>query len=162
MLMLTSSRQAIMLTTTDTTSLLLCTLAGEQYALQMDCVREVIRWRVPTCIPGTPPTLLGVIHHRGSVLPIVDVRLLLGRPTPAPSRATRLVIVEHADVSAALISDSVADIVTLEQIVAEPVTALPAKQAQFLHGIVFYADQPLLWLDLAAVFAAITAGRHGE
>lgn len=151
-----------MVTTTDTTSLLLCTLAGEQYALPMDSVREVIRWRVPTFIPGTPPTLLGVIHHRGSVLPIVDVRLLLGRPTPATTRATRLVIVEHADVQAAFISDGVADIVTIDHIAIEPVTALPARQAQFLNGIVFYADQPLLWLDLAAVFGALTAARHGE
>lgn len=151
-----------MLTSSDTTSLLLCSLAGEQYALPMNSVREVIRWRGPTRIPGTPPTLLGVIHHRGVVLPIVDVRLLLGRATPPTTRATRLVIVEHEGIQAGIISDGVADIVVIDTASVEPVTSLPAQQAQYLSGLVFHAEQPLLWLDLAAIFAGMTAGRHAE
>ncbi len=141
----------------ETTSLLLCRLADEPHALQMSDVREVIRWRVPTPIPGTPPTILGVIHHRGLVLPIVDVRPLLGLNTPPPTRSTRLLIVEHGDMAAALVSDAVVDIVEIEHGAVEPVPAsFAAAQARFLGGLVYWAEQPVALLMLPTLFAALT------
>jgi purine-binding chemotaxis protein CheW len=65
---------------------LLCKLADEQYGLPMQVVREVIRWRGPTAIPGTPPTVLGMLHHRGAILPVIDARSLLGIPRPTAFR----------------------------------------------------------------------------
>ncbi|PLS83504.1 MAG: chemotaxis protein CheW [Chloroflexi bacterium] len=141
----------------ETTSLLLCRLADEPHALLMSDVREVIRWRVPTPIPGSPETILGVIHHRGVVLPVVDLRPLLGLDTPPPKRSTRLLIVEHGGLEAALVSDAVVDIVEIEQSAVEPVPAsLAAAQARFLAGLVYWAEQPVALLTLATLFAALT------
>lgn len=149
-----------MLAALDTTSLLLCQLAGEQYAIPMHHMREVLRWRMPTPIPGTPPTILGVIHHRGTVLPIVDVRPLLGLVPAGPSRASRIVSVEHGDVQAGIISDGVSDIVAIDERTIETPSALPSMQAQYLRGIVYHDDRPVALLDLAALFQALTGARH--
>lgn len=148
-----------MLTATETTSFLLCLFAEEQYALPMSMVREVIRWRTPTWIPGAPPTLLGVIHHRGVVLPLLDVRLLLGHATPATTRASRLVIVDHDGVQAGILCDAVADIVEVDTAGVEPPTSLSAQQAQFLSGLVFYEEQPVALLNPVAVFKTLMAAR---
>lgn len=141
----------------ETTSLLLCMLADEQHALPMSDVREVIRWRMPTPIPGSPETILGVIHHRGMVLPIIDVRSLLGLNTTPPTRNTRLLVVEQDGVHAALVSDAVVDIVEVENTAVEPVPAsLAAAQARYLSGLFFWTGQPVAVLTLSTIFAAVT------
>jgi purine-binding chemotaxis protein CheW len=150
-----------MLVATETTDLLLCVLADERYALPMRVVREVIRWSAPTPVPGTPPTLLGVIHHRGAVLPIIDIRPLLQLSRLSITRNTRLIVVEHDGLSAGIIGDQVADIVEVERAAIEaPPPSLPAAQAQFVTGLTSYDAQPVALLNPAALFAAITSSRH--
>ncbi len=147
-----------MIVTPGTVNILLYALADEQFALPMSDVREVLRWRTPTAIPGTPPAILGVIHHHGIVLPIIDMRSLLGLATTAPTRGTRLLVVEHDSIQAALVSDLVTDIVEVESTVIEPPpSSLPAAQAQYLAGLFFSAGRPVALLSLAATFAAVTS-----
>jgi purine-binding chemotaxis protein CheW len=142
---------------TETIRFLLCKLADEQYGLPMESVREVIRWRVPTPIPGTPATVLGMLHHRGSILPVIDVRSLLGLARPLPTRSTRIVVVEHQTIHAGILGDAVADIVELGDRAIEALpSSLPAAQAQYLSGLIVHEEQPVALLDLAAVFGAIS------
>jgi purine-binding chemotaxis protein CheW len=144
--------------TSEITNVLLYALAEEQFALPMSDVREVLRWRVPTPIPGTPQAILGVIHHHGLVLPVIDIRSLLGLATAAPARGTRLLVVEHDNIQAALVSDLVSDIVEVENTVIEPPpSSLPAAQAHFLTGLFFSAGRPVALLSLSATFAAVTS-----
>lgn len=151
-----------MIVAAETTDMLLCLLADTHYAFPMSAVREVIRWRTATPIPGTPPTIFGVIHHRGAVLPIVDVRPLLGLAVLAPTRSTRLVVIAQDEIQAAIVSDAVADILALDSAAIEPPpTSLPAIQAQYMTGIVFDQDRPVALLNPATLFAAITATQHG-
>jgi purine-binding chemotaxis protein CheW len=147
-----------MIVATETIRYLLCKLADEHYGVPMESVREVIRWRVPTPIPGTPATVLGMLHHRGTILPVIDVRSLLGLPRLAPNRSTRIMVVEHQTIHAGIVGDAVADIVDfdLRAIEALP-SSLPAAQAQYLSGLTVHEEQPVALLDLAAVFGAISA-----
>lgn len=145
----------------ETTDILMCLLADERYALPMSTVREVIRWNAPTPIPGTPSTLLGVIHHRGAVLPLIDIRPLLQLPRPLMTRNTRLIIVEQAGLSAGIVCDSVADIVQVDNAAIEPPPpGLPAAQAQFVTGLAFHEAHPVALLNPAALFGAITSSHH--
>lgn len=54
-------------------------LLGEQYALEVEDVREIVRIseRI-TRVPNAPPYVRGVINLRGTVIPIMDVSLKLG------------------------------------------------------------------------------------
>lgn len=143
---------------TETIRFLLCKLADEHYGLPMDVVREVIRWRVPTAIPGTPITVLGMLHHRGSILPVLDVRSLLGIPRPAPGRGSRIIVVEHNAVHAGIVGDAVADIVERDDHATDALpSSLPAAQAHYLSGLIVHEDQPVALIDLEAVFATIMA-----
>ena len=151
-----------MVVATETTDILLCVLADERYALPMRTVREVLRWVVPTPIPGTPPTLLGVIHHRGAVLPIVDIRSLLQLPRPLVTRNTRLIVVEHEGLSAGIVVDVVADIIQVDTAAIESAPpSLPAAQAQFVTGLAFHDECPVALLNPVALFGAITSSHHG-
>lgn len=143
---------------TATIRFLLCKLADEHYGIPMEVVREVIRWRTPTPIPGTPATVLGMLHHRGVIVPVLDVRALLGLSKPAPTRSTRIIIVEHGTIQAGMVGDAVADIVEIDETAVEPLpSSLPAAQAKYLSGLVVHETQPVALLDLQTVFATITA-----
>jgi purine-binding chemotaxis protein CheW len=147
-----------MIADVETANLLLYTVADEQYALPMKQVREVIRWRTPTPIPGTAAVILGVIHHRGLVLPLIDLRAVLGFPPAPPARSTRLLVVEHAGLQAALVADTVVDLAAVELGAFEAAPAsLPAARAMFVEGLCEWDGQAVALLALDAVFAAVKA-----
>jgi purine-binding chemotaxis protein CheW len=145
----------------ETTGLLVCTLVDERYALPMGIVREVIRWRTPTLVPGTPDTIIGVIHHRGIVLPILDIRPLLGLTTPSNTRSTRLLVTEQDGTHAAVICDAVVDIVEVDAETLEPPpTSLAAAQAGYVNSVFYHQHRPVACIQIAAILATLTAGRH--
>lgn len=53
-------------------------LGREEFAFQMDRVREILRVSRPSEVPGTPKHVLGVLTVRGNVLPVIDLRVMLG------------------------------------------------------------------------------------
>ncbi|HSK30792.1 MAG TPA: chemotaxis protein CheW [Candidatus Limnocylindria bacterium] len=69
-------------------------LAGEEYAIEILPVREIIAYGPMTAVPHAPPSLRGVINLRGSVVPVVDLAVKFGlRATPLTNR-TSIVILE--------------------------------------------------------------------
>lgn len=135
---------------------LLVRLERELYALPSASVREVVRLRPITPVPGAPPALPGIISQRGAILPVVELRSLLGLPEAELSRAARLVVVHHNDVDMALIVEEVLDLADLPAHSIEPVpSALPPTRARLLSNIAQYADQPVALLDLDALIAVL-------
>src|SRR5690349_2421457 len=67
-------------------------LAGETYALETRFVHEVCRLGSFVQVPGASRAFLGVTVHRGEVLPIVDLRELLGIRTRGLGELSRLLL----------------------------------------------------------------------
>ena len=67
---------------------------GEEYAIGILQVREIIGHRTPTIVPMTPDYVTGVINLRGSVVPVVDLALKFGMPGVAITKRTCIVIVD--------------------------------------------------------------------
>ena len=61
-------------------------LGDEVVSLEISKVREVLDYTVITRVPRMPEYLQGVINLRGSVVPVVDLRLKFGMPAAEPSR----------------------------------------------------------------------------
>jgi len=67
---------------------------GEEYAIGILRVKEIIRWGTITKVPTTPRWIRGVLNLRGLVVPVVDLASKFGiRETPVTSQ-TCVVIVE--------------------------------------------------------------------
>jgi purine-binding chemotaxis protein CheW len=90
---------------------------SQLYALPCDDVAEVIRVPVVARVPQSPPSLLGLGNLRGSVLPVVGLREMLGRPAAAALETSRAIILD-VGAPVALVVDSV---VTLEAVGARQV-----------------------------------------
>jgi purine-binding chemotaxis protein CheW len=90
-------------------------LGGEEYAIDILRVREIIQYDTPTRVPHAPPAIRGVINLRGAVVPVVDLAVKFGIEPGAVTRRTCVVIVEVRQESGALVVGLVAD--TVNQVV---------------------------------------------
>lgn len=145
----------------DATSLhaLLFQVGQETYAVPSASVREIMRYRAYTPVPGAPPQLPGIVSQRGAILPVVDLRALLGLAEIELTRSARLVVAQHGEIDMCLLVEAVFDLDTLSiEVIDHPPTALEAGRARFLRGVVQHGDRPVALLDLEVVIASLREG----
>jgi len=83
-------------------------IGDEQFVAARDQVREVLMLPdTVTRVPGARRWLLGIANLRGHLLPLVDVKLLLGSGRTTLRRTTRVISVNHREVPAGLVVDEV-------------------------------------------------------
>ena len=83
-------------------------IGEEQFVAGRENVREVLM--LPdsiTRVPGAKRWLLGIANLRGHLLPLIDVKLLLGSGRTTLRRTTRVISVNHREVPAGLVVDEV-------------------------------------------------------
>ncbi|HLL00156.1 MAG TPA: chemotaxis protein CheW [Myxococcaceae bacterium] len=69
-------------------------LAGEEFALGILQVKEIVEFDTVTRVPGSPPWVRGVTNLRGSVLPVIDLAVKFGLPPCTVTRRSCTVVVE--------------------------------------------------------------------
>ncbi|MDH3531500.1 MAG: chemotaxis protein CheW [Gammaproteobacteria bacterium] len=83
-------------------------IGEEHFVASREQVREVLM--LPdsmTRVPGARRWLLGIANLRGHLLPLVDVKLLLGSGRTSLRRTTRVISVNHREIPAGLVVDEV-------------------------------------------------------
>jgi purine-binding chemotaxis protein CheW len=88
-------------------------VAGEQYALAVEHVAEVLRLNEVTPVPGAPPALLGLLNLRGEAVSVVDVASALGLQGERRPAHVVVVVVSDDGRRAGLAIDAVLDVATL-------------------------------------------------
>lgn len=80
----------------------------EQFVAERDQVREVLMLPdVMTRVPGANRWLLGIANLRGHLLPLIDLKLMLGSGRTSLRRTTRVISVNHREIPAGLVVDEV-------------------------------------------------------
>ena len=135
-------------------------LGGEQYAVDLRNIREVFPVESITPVPGMPLMLMGVTNLRGSVVPVVDLRLLLRLPQSEAS-APFAVVLRHEEYQLAVLVDRSPEITT---VLPEQFTSEPQKHHEesgilepFLVGTLTINDQPASILDVARLMEHVEA-----
>lgn len=132
--------------------LLSCRLDGQSYALLLGDVREIRSFESPLRVAGTAAALLGVIDLRGTIVPVLDLRLQLGMPAQATAGGGAVVIVERGGRPVGLRVDSVSDVLDLPAGAMRPLPALAAGPARaLLCGAAQLGGELLLQFDLDAL-----------
>lgn len=144
-------------------------LGSEVFGIDVAKVREVLDLTTITEIPRTPEFMSGVINLRGSVVPVVDLRLCFQMQKTEKTRNTCIVVVEvlledESTVIGAL-TDSVEEVIDLEpeQIQAAPKIGTQIR-TDFLKGMGKRDSQFVMILDIDRVFSAaeLAAVRNAE
>lgn len=69
-------------------------VAGDEYAIGIEQIKEIIECAALTKVPGAPRWIRGVLNLRGAVVPVVDLALKFGLAQTEITRRTCVVIVE--------------------------------------------------------------------
>ena len=144
---------------TETTQYLTFMLADETYALDIGKVREVLDFTTVTKVPRTPDFMRGVINLRGSVVPVVDLRLKFGMSRTENSVNTCIIITEvtvddHTTVLGCL-ADSVQEVLDLEPASIAPAPRIGTRlRTEFITGMGKRDDRFIIILDIDRVFSA--------
>lgn len=90
-------------------------LAGEEYAINILRVKEIIEYDVVTKVPKTPAWIRGVINLRGNVVPVVDLAVKFGMEPSPRTKLSCIIIVEFEgkgeDVVMGVVADSVSQVI---------------------------------------------------
>jgi len=151
-------------------------LAGEEYAIGILRVKEILEYDTLTPVPQTPPSIRGVINLRGSVVPVVDLGAKFGLPPSPLTKRTCIVIVEvlleGAPTVMGILADAVSQVMDFApgDIEAPPVFGT-AIRVDYLQGmgkvgkkfvLILDVDQVLAVPELRAAEALAATGPEGD
>lgn len=143
----------------ETTQYLSFKLGEEVFALEIGKVLEVIDFTTVTKVPRTPAFMCGVINVRGSVVPVVDLRLKFGLAKTEKTVNTCLIIVEvtvdkETAVLGALV-DSVQEVMDLESEHVESAPKIGRRlNTEFIKGMGRHNERFVIILDIDKVFSS--------
>jgi purine-binding chemotaxis protein CheW len=141
-------------------------LGQELYGISIEHISEISKLTPITFVPGAPAHFLGVTSLRGQIVPVVNLRLLLGldpprddAPDPRPTGAgfaalnkPRLVVIRRDDRLAGLLVDAVTEVYDL-RVRLEPALGVAGRRAQVKEGQTTVGDQMMIVLNAPALIA---------
>jgi purine-binding chemotaxis protein CheW len=143
-----------------TSSQYLCfRLAGEECAIGILRVREIIEFVTVTRVPATPPWVRGVMNLRGGVVPVIDLAVKFGLSGSPVTKRTCIVIVE-ADLDGeptvmGIVVDAVSQVLELSPADIEPPPPFGTSvRVDYLLGLGKFGDRFVLLLDIDRVLSA--------
>lgn len=132
-------------------------VGGRVFAVDVTCVREVVRWQPVTPLPKAPALIEGVVDLRGRMVPVVDLgRALGGDPVEITSR-TRIAVTEVEGLVLGLSVDAAIEVLPVNANAMEDPPTL-ATQAGYdaTRAIVRRPDaEPILVLSLEHLLESI-------
>jgi len=156
---------------TNTRQYLTFQLGNEIFAVDVSNVREILEFTTVTKVPQTPEFMRGVINLRGSVVPVLDMRLKFGMTITERTVNTCIIVVEvsfdgDTMVIGALV-DSVQEVFELEPDQIEPAPKIGTQlKTEFIKGMGKRDEQFIIILDADKVFSSeelsIAQGIKGE
>ncbi len=134
-------------------------LGGEEYALHILHVREIVGLLPITPIPRTLDYLLGVVNLRGKVIPVVDLRRRLSMRARAATPETCIIFLElpaaESNAIVGVVVDEVADVRDFQASALEPAPELGSNiDNRFFLGIAKHAERVVLILDFQRALCA--------
>ena len=96
-------------------TILVFEVCGLQFGLESKLVREVVRAVTISPLPQPAQFMEGVVSLRGVIVPVLDMRAMLGYPTREIELSDHLIVIEHDTSLVALHVDHAADLIKLEE-----------------------------------------------
>jgi purine-binding chemotaxis protein CheW len=132
-------------------------VGGEEYGLELQYVREVIRMREVTWLPKAPSYVRGIINLRGQVIPIIDLRERLGLETSKTTAATRVVVIDVKGSAVGMVVDSADQVFRLpEDHIERPPAALGSVFPKYIAAVGKRQGRLLMLLDVERILKAET------
>jgi purine-binding chemotaxis protein CheW len=132
-------------------------LADETFAVNVAKVREILDFISITKVPQTPDFMRGVINLRGSVVPVVDMKLKFGMEETQKTVDTCIIVmevtIEGETTIVGALADSVEEVLELEPGQIEPPPRMGMKlNSDFISGMGKLGEEFVIILDTDRIF----------
>ncbi|MGN0858645.1 MAG: chemotaxis protein CheW [Stenotrophomonas sp.] len=125
------------------------TLGNEQYGVDILKVQEIRGYDQVTRVPDAPDYIKGVINLRGTIVPVIDLRLKLRLENARYDAFTVMIVLNVEQRVVGIVVDSVSDVIELS---AEQIRPTPefgaAVDTRFINGIGTQDERMLILLDI--------------
>jgi len=134
-------------------------LGEEEYGVDILKVQEIRGYDAVTRLPDAPDYIKGVINLRGTIVPVIDMRLKFRLARAEYNALTVMIVLNVADRVVGMVVDSVSDVVRLGH---EQVRSVPELGAtidrQFVTGIGTLDERMLILLDIERLMSSAEMG----
>jgi len=88
-------------------------LGHEEYGIDILRVQEIRSFELPTRVAHSPAHMLGVINLRGTIVPVIDLRLKFQLPRKPYDEFTVVIVLRIGSRTVGMVVDGVSDVITL-------------------------------------------------
>ena len=135
------------------------TLGAEEYGVNILKVQEIRGYEKPTAIANAPAYIKGVVNLRGTIVPIVDMRIKFNLGEASYDQFTVVIILNVADRVVGMVVDGVSDVISLQ---AEQMRAAPEFSSTFdtryITGLGTVDDRMLILVDIDKLMSSSDMG----
>lgn len=129
--------------------LLTFTLGGEEYGIDILKVQEIRGYDAVTHIANTPEFIKGVINLRGTIVPIVDMRIKFQLGNADYDQFTVVIILNVANRVVGMVVDGVSDVITLNPDQIKPAPEFgSAIDTKYVMGLGTVDERMLILVDI--------------
>ncbi len=137
-------------------------IGGTHFGVPILKVKEILQFEGVTRVPGTPPSIRGVINVRGAVVPVVDLAVKFGQGEVVQTNRTCVLVVETVTPAGLLtlgvIADAVNEVLDLAAAEIEPAPSYgTGRSLDHVNGMGKVAKGFVVLLDIDRVLSATEA-----
>ena len=139
------------------------TLGDETYGVDILRVQEIRGWSPVTRIPQSQAHVLGVLNLRGSIVPIVDLRMRFSLPRAEYTPLTVIIVLSVESPQGrrdfGVVVDGVSDVVDVALAEVKPAPELGAQaNTEFIAGLAAVSGRMVMLLDIDRLIGGEVAG----
>ena len=119
---------------------------GLNIGVSTNYVIEIITNHAITMVPLVPDYVKGIINLRGQIIPIIDIRLRMGKPSIEYTNTTCIIVLNINSVYIGIIVDAVQQVIDIDQSKISPVPV--ENQQELISGMISSSERSvILFLD---------------
>jgi purine-binding chemotaxis protein CheW len=129
-------------------------IAGEQYAVSIDHLVEIVTPREATRVPNADSSIVGIISLRGTIVTVIDVRRKLRHPAAAGGDDARIIVAERGGETLGFEVDRVLRVLKVDSSAIEPHPVVHSSElSEAVRGVFRYANALTILIDLDKLLA---------
>jgi purine-binding chemotaxis protein CheW len=141
-------------TSAEQVELLTFIIAGEQYAVSIEHLVEIITPRAATQVPNADATIVGIISLRGTMVTVIDVRRKLHHPPAKGGNDARVIVFERGGEVLGFEVDRVLRVLKVDSAAVEPHPVVHSSElTEAVRGVFRHANALTILLDLDKLLA---------
>lgn len=123
-----------------------------EYALAADTIFQMESFNGATAVPGAPPFVIGVVHVRGRIVPLIDLRLRFGLVPGPPVLENRIVVGLHRERLVGLLVDSGREVLKISPAQFQPPPRILDDQSGgFIKAVAQVGTRVIMLVDFAKI-----------